>query len=390
MRFFNYPSEASSTNQKLVYYFKKKLAWQLWMMELEKKSLACKDTNIHSLLWIEQAGLANERLSFLSLIEIQLSTSKEQTLVQQNIVAELTHTQGNTEQLIDQWTIQYEQLKKQCFQLEQSLHQRVSVPAKISGELVHLITSQPSYIFASTSISTLSSSTPSLALDDIYVGIFKHLSGILALTIEIGIYFYCDQLFLYSIQFFQAFLNTNLVLNQLHLLTSKYVPEYELSLISRIKENNILSLSIIFSLIHQCWFESSLSQGIVKWSLLAIAIMLYDHMSKKVSTHLCKIFMSKELPVIRIIIQQLLMLCAGIYLYPWLAHNIDSIFLTNDLDSQKKALDVLGLGDKATPSEIRNKVRTLFREYHPDVNSDPGARDRFLEIQAAAETLKRR
>src|SRR5438034_4714928 len=49
---------------------------------------------------------------------------------------------------------------------------------------------------------------------------------------------------------------------------------------------------------------------------------------------------------------------------------------------------VLGVPPTATPEEIKQAYRKLAREFHPDVNRDPQAEQRFKEVNAAYETLK--
>ena len=48
---------------------------------------------------------------------------------------------------------------------------------------------------------------------------------------------------------------------------------------------------------------------------------------------------------------------------------------------------ILGVRPDATPDEIKRAYRKLAREYHPDVNPDPHAQERFKEINAAYEVL---
>ena len=48
---------------------------------------------------------------------------------------------------------------------------------------------------------------------------------------------------------------------------------------------------------------------------------------------------------------------------------------------------ILGVRRDATPDEIKRAYRRLAREYHPDVNADPAAQERFKEINAAYEVL---
>ncbi|SDK47545.1 DnaJ C-terminal domain-containing protein [Nonomuraea jiangxiensis] len=49
--------------------------------------------------------------------------------------------------------------------------------------------------------------------------------------------------------------------------------------------------------------------------------------------------------------------------------------------------EVLGVGRNAGADEIQRAYRKLVRAYHPDVNKDPGAEDRFKEISEAYSVL---
>ncbi|KAG0459814.1 hypothetical protein HPP92_022942 [Vanilla planifolia] len=48
---------------------------------------------------------------------------------------------------------------------------------------------------------------------------------------------------------------------------------------------------------------------------------------------------------------------------------------------------VLGVSKNANKSEIKSAYRKLARSYHPDVNKDPGAEQKFKEISNAYEVL---
>jgi curved DNA-binding protein len=50
--------------------------------------------------------------------------------------------------------------------------------------------------------------------------------------------------------------------------------------------------------------------------------------------------------------------------------------------------EALGVPRGANEDEIRRAYRRLARQYHPDVNKEPGAEDRFKEISEAYEVLR--
>src|SRR6187200_2994368 len=49
--------------------------------------------------------------------------------------------------------------------------------------------------------------------------------------------------------------------------------------------------------------------------------------------------------------------------------------------------DVLGVSRDASPDELQQAFRRLARAHHPDVNKDPGAEERFKEINEAYSAL---
>jgi len=53
----------------------------------------------------------------------------------------------------------------------------------------------------------------------------------------------------------------------------------------------------------------------------------------------------------------------------------------------KSLYETLGVSDKASADEIKKAYRKLARKYHPDVNKDESAVEKFKEINAAYEVL---
>ncbi len=53
----------------------------------------------------------------------------------------------------------------------------------------------------------------------------------------------------------------------------------------------------------------------------------------------------------------------------------------------KSLYETLGISEGASADEIKKAYRKLARKYHPDINKDPEAQDKFKEINAAYEVL---
>ncbi|MEU0562418.1 J domain-containing protein [Dactylosporangium sp. NPDC006015] len=57
------------------------------------------------------------------------------------------------------------------------------------------------------------------------------------------------------------------------------------------------------------------------------------------------------------------------------------------MSERRDPYQVLGVARTATPEEIQRAYRTLARRQHPDINKEPGAEDRFKEINEAYHVL---
>ncbi len=55
--------------------------------------------------------------------------------------------------------------------------------------------------------------------------------------------------------------------------------------------------------------------------------------------------------------------------------------------ADKNYYDILGVSKDASPDDIKSAYRKLAKKYHPDINKEPGAADKFKEVNEAYECL---
>ncbi len=55
--------------------------------------------------------------------------------------------------------------------------------------------------------------------------------------------------------------------------------------------------------------------------------------------------------------------------------------------AQKNYYDILGVSKDASPDEIKSAYRSMAKKYHPDINKEEGAAEKFKEVNEAYEVL---
>lgn len=68
-------------------------------------------------------------------------------------------------------------------------------------------------------------------------------------------------------------------------------------------------------------------------------------------------------------------------------HSLAIKFKRKEVKMSSSLYEILGVNSDATQDEIKKAYRKLARKYHPDVNKDDGAEEKFKEINGAYEVL---
>lgn len=68
-------------------------------------------------------------------------------------------------------------------------------------------------------------------------------------------------------------------------------------------------------------------------------------------------------------------------------HSLAIKFKRKEVKMSSSLYEILGVNSDATQDEIKKAYRKLARKYHPDVNKDAGAEEKFKEINGAYEVL---
>ncbi|KAF6766221.1 DnaJ protein [Ephemerocybe angulata] len=74
--------------------------------------------------------------------------------------------------------------------------------------------------------------------------------------------------------------------------------------------------------------------------------------------------------------------------WPRTVRNKRCFHTTNRLQASKSPYETLGVKKDASAADIKKAYFSLARKFHPDTNPDKGAREKFVEIQEAYDTLK--
>lgn len=370
-----------------------KFAWELWHRQLIEKSKDYLDPQNNLFLWLNQAGLSRERTLFLMNIHERM-LGEEHELVKQCIVKALEDKQGDSDVLYTEWMVEAARSRSACLALEEHVYYSTPKIARVAGDLAQFVRIQPGYEVNAQFFSMLaqrvakSPKNPLVALDKQYMQLFTQLAGCVGLAVELGIYYHFDILSFSTRQLIQACLaHDKLVVPILNTVKSVYPDMNEISIMSHVKKYTG-TLSVLCFFLSRCWADSFTSVALWKWGALMMVMLGTEHLSKQFSTAISNTIFDKKRQnafFSAYIMQQTIAIIACIYLYPWIVQSME-YFTASDLRQQ--ALDILELGADASLTDINKQYRKLARQYHPDLNKAPGAKEKMSQIHDAFAYLR--
>jgi hypothetical protein len=214
----------------------------------------------------------------------------------------------------------------------------------------------------------------------------------LLLAFEVGMYCYFNLASAYSMMFIHAFFANDRVRESIYHFSEHYLPGREVSILSGLKTHvSLLSLLFFFAL--QTQEDTLSSQAWIKWGVMTVIGLAIIPMGARASLAVSNALVKPERPhhafLVQNMVQHTVLLLVCMYLYPCLVQALDTTFGQETTPTTAAALDTLGLENNAAPAEIKNRIRSLLLQNHPDHSSNPAAKELTQKILEAARVLKK-